>query len=238
LCLRCCYKQRAEPLLREFRRAFRKENACYYLVISLSREQEESKRLILRDLDQEQQEQIKRSGCFEQGKLTDYGIKMVNTDVEDYELVCQTYWRIFGEVLHGFTGKKSKQLFVGAFGGPELSVRFMPLAVLPHANYIVFSAGLCIDDVRRFRQELSRRLRNSRLVERGLYPKLAIYRLKEPKDFSAVVKYMFKPIDVGLAYGMAAEADNGHPDYLAVPRRPTHTHTVPTSNWSARPITA
>lgn len=204
LCRRCCFNQRAEPLLNEFRRGFHHADECYYLVIGLSRESDETKRLIFKDLDQAERQLIALAGDAEQADMKDYGIKPAN-ELEDYDLACQAIWRIFSETMHHFTGRKSKQIFMGGFGGPELSVRFTPLAVLPHANYIVFSRGLSTDDLRRFRRELSRRFRNCRRVESGLYPKVSLYRVAEPEDFHDVVKYMFKPIDVGFAYATAAD---------------------------------
>ncbi len=201
LCLRCCFKLLAEPALREFRRAFHADNECYYVVISLSREADEKKRLIFKDLTKSEMEQIKISGCIEQDGLDNYGIPFNGPTPE---LECREYWRIFHESTHEFTGRG--KLFSGAFGGPELAVRFLPLAVLPHANFMAWSPALCGDDLRRFRRALRNKLRGSRQIKPGLYPKVAIYRIQTNADYQAVIKYMFKPIDVGFAYAVAADA--------------------------------
>lgn len=201
VCPRCCHNLLAEPALREFKRAFRSDHECFYTVLSLSREADETKRLIFRDLTKSEIEQITASGCGEQDSLANYGIKFTGpaTDVE-----CQAYWRIFNDVIHEFTGRG--KLFSGVFGGPELAVRFLPLAVLPHSNFIAWSSGLCGDDVRRLRRALRNKLRGSRQIKPGLYPKVAVYRILENPDLRSVIKYIFKPIDVGFAYSVAADA--------------------------------
>ena len=201
LCLRCCFKLLAEPALKEFRRAFHADTECYYVVISLSREADEKKRLIFMDLTKSERDQIKVSGCAEQDSLDNYGVPFKGPTPE---LECREHWRIFHDVIHEFTGHG--KLFSGAFGGPELAVRFLPLAVLPHANYIVWSPGLCGDDVRRLRRALRNKLRGSRQIKPGLYPKVSVYRILTNADFQAVIRYIFKPIDIGFAYAVAANA--------------------------------
>ena len=200
-CPRCCYKRLAEPALREFRRAFHADNECYYIVFSLSSEADETKRLIFKDLTKSEMEQITLSGCVEQHPLDNYGIPFMGPAPDD---LCRAYWSIFRQVIHKFTGRG--KLFSGSFGGPELSVRFLPLAVLPHANYIAWSSGLCSDDVRRLRRAVRNKLRGSRTIPPGLYPKVSVYRIQAKADYKSVIKYIFKPIDLGFAYGVAAEA--------------------------------
>ncbi len=201
LCPRDCFNLLAKPALREFRRAFHADNECYYVVTGLSREADEKKRLIFKDLTKSEMDQIKVSGCAEQDGLDNYGIPFKGPTLE---LECQAYWRIFHDVIHEFTGHG--KLFSGAFGGPELAVRFLPLAVLPHANYIVWSPDLCGDDVRRLRRALRNKLRGCRKIKLGLYPKVSVYRIQSKADFQAVIRYIFKPIDVGFAYAVAANA--------------------------------
>lgn len=208
LCERCCYKRRAEPALREYKRAFGADNECYFIVISLSREPNEKKRLIFTDLTKSEMEQAKLSGCTEQG-LQNYGIPFSGVEPE---AECRVYWRIFQEVIHEFTGRK--KLFSGAFGGPELAIRFLPLAVLPHVNYIAWSPGLCADDLRRLRRVLREKLRGCRKITPGVFPKLSVYRILNTKDYRAVIKYMFKPIDVGFAYRVATDAVDYEPELL------------------------
>jgi hypothetical protein len=179
-------------------------------VISLSRESDETKRLIFKDLTKSEMEQIKISGCAEQEQLDNYGIPFTGPAPD---LECQAYWRIFHDVIHEFTGRG--KLISGAFGGAEMSVRFLPLAVLPHANYIAWSPGLCSDDVRRLRRALRNKLRGSRTITSGLYPKVSVYRILAKPDYQTVIKYIFKPIDVGFAYSVAADAAKHEPQALA-----------------------
>jgi len=209
LCVRDCFNLLSRPALREFRRAFHADNECYYVVTSLSREADEKKRLIFKDLTKSERDQIKVSGCAEQDSLDNYGIPFNGPTPE---LESREYWRVFHEVIHEFTGRG--RLFSGAFGGPELAVRFLPLAVLPHANYIVWSPGLRSDDIRRLRRALRNKLRGCRTITPGLYPKVAVYRIHENDDYQAVIKYMFKPIDIGFAYTVAADAVGNDPKAL------------------------
>lgn len=90
--------------------------------------------------------------------------------------------------------------------GRRLSVRFLPLAVLPHANYVAWSPGIADEDIRRLRRALREKMRGSRRLRSGLYPTLAVYRVQSSKDLRCVVRYMFKPINFQLAYEMAAQA--------------------------------
>jgi hypothetical protein len=216
LCLRCCFNLLASPALREFRRALDKDTECYFIVLSLSSDPGETNRLIFKDLTKSEMEQIKLSGQTEQNHLDDYGIPFRGPMPE---VECQTYFRIFREAIHDFTGRG--KLFSGAFGGPELAVRFLPLAVLPHANYIAWSPGLCGDDLRRFRRAIREKMRGCRTILSGQYPKLSVYRIQDNKDYRAVIKYIFKPIDVGFAYGVAADAASENEEHLIPLNRET-----------------
>jgi len=203
LCTRCCYNLRAEPAWREYQRAFTTaDNECFLVVISLSRQKDEKLRLIFKDLTKSEMQQIKLSGRAELDR-PEYGIAF---DGAEPEAETQAYWRIYHQVMHEFTGHG--KLFSGAFGGPELAVRFLPLRVLPHANYVVWSSGFSSDDLRLFRRALREKLRGSRQITPGIYPKITVYRIMAKRDFKAVVEYIFKPIDVGCAYSVAAEAVN------------------------------
>jgi hypothetical protein len=203
LCTRCCYNLRAEPAWREFQRAFATaENECFLVVLSLSRQKDEKLRLIFKDLTKSEMQQIKLSGRAELDQ-PEYGIAF---DEAAPQAETQAYWRMFQQVMHEFTGRG--KLFSGAFGGPELAVRFLPLRVLPHANYVVWSSGLSGDDLRSLRRALREKLRGSRQITPGMYPKVTVYRIMAKPDFKAVVEYIFKPIDVGCAYSVAANKVN------------------------------
>jgi hypothetical protein len=157
LCKRCCYNLLAEPALEEFGNTFTGQREVYFIVTSLSREADERKRIIFKDLTKAEMQQIKVQGEFEQGVLADYGIPFS----EPWEVLeARIYWNTFAIAIHEFTGRNKPLAW--AFGGPELSVRFMPLGVLPHANYVGFSAGLIGDDARALRRIIRQKLRGCR----------------------------------------------------------------------------
>ena len=213
LCLRCVYNLLAEPALVEFGDAYGSDRECFFIVLSLSREPDERKRLIFTDLTKSDMQQIKRRGQFEQGLLDNYGIRF--TDPEDV-LQARIYWQIFGDAIHEVTDRRVRRgkLFSGAFGGPELSVRFMPLAVLPHANYVCWSPGICADDVRRLRRIVRDKLRGCRRIKPGLYPHVAVYRILSADDLKRVIKYIFKPIALAFVYMLTASKLDRDPEQL------------------------
>src|SRR5205823_4692159 len=129
LCTRCCYNLLAEPAIEEFGGAFDKRNEVYFIVLSFSGEPDERKRLIFKDFTKSEMQQIKAQGCFEQGKLANYGTPFSDPE---HVLDARIYWDVLARSIHEFTERRKP--LAGAFGGPELSVRFHPLGVLPHAN--------------------------------------------------------------------------------------------------------
>jgi hypothetical protein len=201
LCLRCCHNLLAKPALIEFGSSFCADQECYYIVMSLSGERDEKKRLIFKDLTKSEMQQVKIAGQLEQTQH--YGIPF--DEPLDAEKV-QDYFQVYRQVISDFTGRGRGKLFSGAFGGPELSVRFLPIAALPHANYVAWSPGISNDDVRRLRRAFRNKLRGSRRLKSRLYPKLTVYRIQTKKDYRAVIHYIFKPIDFGIAYELAARS--------------------------------
>jgi hypothetical protein len=93
-----------------------------------------------------------------------------------------------------------------------LAVRFNPLRVLPHANFIVWSPGFCSDAAHAIRKYLLKLMLNCRgLKGRRLYPAIACYRLRAPEDLRKVTSYLCKPIDLAHAYLSASELVNFDP---------------------------
>jgi hypothetical protein len=209
LCPRCVFNLLAKPALAEFGHAHAADQKCYFMVLSLSREWDETKRLIFKDLTISEMQQIKRRGQSEQGKLDNYGVPF-----EEPLDLCEAwkYWGKMAETIHNVTGRN--RMFTGAFGGPELAVRFMPLAVLPHANYIVWSREICAGDVREVRRILREKLRGCRDIRPGLYPHVAVYRISSNDDLQRVIKYVFKPIALAHAYTLVASQLRDQPDQM------------------------
>jgi hypothetical protein len=200
LCKRCCFNAVAKKVREEFGAAFDAYKEVYYVVLSLSGERDERKRIIFKDLTKSEMQQIKAQGCFEQGKITNYGIPFsAPVDVLDARI----YWDIFARATHEFTGRRDP--LAGAFGGPELSVRFYPLGVLPHANYVGFSDGLTYDDIRALRRTIRQHLRGCRGITHRMYPKVSVYRLLAKEDLRRVIEYMSKPIGIAIPYALSAD---------------------------------
>lgn len=199
LCLRCCYNLLAEPAVIEFGSAFGADKEVYFIVLSLSREPDERRRIIFKDLNKSEMEQIKATGCYEQGALDDYGIPF---SAPEDALDARIYWEIYARAIHEFTGRNKP--LSGAFGGPEMSVRFQPLGGLPHANYVGFASGLTSDKVRDLRRIIRDKLRGCRRIKHELYPKVCVYRLLAKDDLPTVIKYCFKPINIAIPYVLSA----------------------------------
>jgi hypothetical protein len=196
---RCCFTRLAGPAIMEFGGAFDARDEVYFIVLSFSGEPDERKRIIFKDLTKSELQQIKAQGCVAQGKISNYGIPF--SGPED-ALDARIYWDVLARSIREFTGRRKP--LAGAFGGPELSVRFHPLGVLPHANYVAFSDGLTGDDVRALRRIVRGHLRGCRRIAHRLYPKVAVYRLVSKKDLREVIKYIFKPIAIAIPYGLSA----------------------------------
>lgn len=207
LCGRCCFNLRAEPAIAEFGHAFSARNEVYFIVLSLSGEPDERQRIIFKDFTKSERHQIKLQGCFEQGKPVNYGIPF--SDPQDL-LDVRIFWELFARTIKEFTGR-GKPL-AGAFGGPELSVRFHPLCGLPHANYVALSDDLTSEDVRAMRRALRERIRGCRRLTRRLYPKIAVYRLPAKIDLLEVIEYIFKPIGIAIPYALSAAKLNHRPE--------------------------
>ncbi|MCX6924622.1 MAG: hypothetical protein NT154_15610, partial [Verrucomicrobia bacterium] len=60
------------------------------------------------------------------------------------------------------------------------------MAVLPHANCLALSSGLCADDARDLRRILREKLRGCRRIMPGPHPKVAVYRIMQEADLCAV----------------------------------------------------
>ncbi len=155
---------------------------------------------MLRDLTGEVFANIKGQGLAQPLTGSQYGVPFTtNDDVEQ----CRAIWRIFAEAIRDFTGPG--KLFSGVVGGPELAVQLDPLQVLPHANYVAWSSGLCEQDLRTFRRVIRRAMRNCRAVMARVYPAIASYRLRSSDDVGRVLSYARKPIDIVRPYVNAAE---------------------------------
>jgi hypothetical protein len=206
LCPKCCYNRLARRVLEEFGNAFTADSEVHYIVTSLSHDPDETNRLKVTDIGEDELHVLKHRVVSAQhgtvdGEL-DYGVGFGGYD----ELLqCRLLWYFMAEAIQEFTGGQRGSLFNGAFGGPELAVQFSPLRALPHANYLCWSPGFSIDGARELRRFIRTKMRDCRLIEPGLYPSVACYRLRTADDLRRVVNYIFKPIDLASAYVRAAE---------------------------------
>ena len=205
-CPRCCHNKLARRVDDEFGNSFGADSEVHYIVLSLSRDPDETNRLKVTDIGEDELHVLKHRVVSAQhgtvdGAL-DYG---VGFDGFNELLQCRLLWYFMAEAIQEFTGGQRGSLFNGAFGGPELAVQFSPLRALPHANYLCWSPGFSIDGARELRRFIRTKMRDCRLIESGLYPSVACYRLRTADDLRRVVNYIFKPIDLAAAYVRAAE---------------------------------
>src|SRR5208283_629847 len=78
LCPRCSYRRLARPLLDEFGNAFTADNEVWYIVLSLSSDPDETHRLIFRDLDGGDLQNLKHRNLAPSIGPDDYGVGFAN----------------------------------------------------------------------------------------------------------------------------------------------------------------
>lgn len=211
LCPLCCYSRLARTLLDEFGDAFVADRELFYIVASVSADPDETHRLIFRDYTGVDVQKVKTGGLAQPCIPENYGVLFTKAD--DL-LQCRLIWDFIAEMIREFTGKGAGPCLSGVVAGPELAVRFQPLRVLPHANFLSWSSGFTVDDARRLRQYLRHKMRDCRRLKPGLYPAIACYRLVAADHLRAVTSYMCKPIDLAAAYGAAAERVEYEPTHM------------------------
>ena len=104
----------------------------------------------------------------------------------------------------------------GVVGGPELSVIFRPLRVLPHANFVLWSSSFTVDNARTLRRLIREKMKNCRRLKLKLFPSVGCYRLVSRDDLRNVLRYLSKPIDLASAYCTAAGIANYAPAEMAI----------------------
>ena len=212
LCPRCSYRRLTIPLLAEFGNSFSAENEVFFIVVSLSRNRDETHRLIFRDFDSSDFDKIKAGSLADPCSPNDYGVEfMTQEDLTQ----CRLVFQFIAEAIRKFTGKGGSKFFSGAVGGPELAVRFQPLRVVPHANYLVWSSGFTIDDARKLREFIRNKMRYCRGFKKGIYPTLSCIRIASGDDLRRVAQYIVKPIGLAAAYRMAADIAHCEPAKMA-----------------------
>ena len=219
-CPRCSYRRLARPAVEEFGDTHASDQQVFYIVLSLSSQPNEAQRFIFRDVGEVDLHQAKARSLAPPCTGDNYGIEF-NTSADLIQ--CRLLWQIFADVMRHFTGNGRGKIFSGVVAGPELAVRFQPLRVLPHSNFICWSPGFSADDARRLRREIRDRIRNCRRLTLPLYPSLACYRLASPDDLRAVLRYSFKPIDLAGAYLTAGDRVDYEPVGMANLNRDTNT---------------
>ena len=204
-CPRCCHNRLARRVEDEFGNAFPADSEVYYVVISLSRDPDETHRLKFMDIGADELHELKHRVISAQPSTDSECGYGVGFGEYDDLLRCRLLWSFMAEAMQKFTGNKHGSLFSGVVGGPELAVQFEPMRVLPHANFLCWSPGFSVDAARSLRAFVRRKMRDCRLIESGLYPSVACYRLRSAEDLGRVIRYIFKPIDLAAAYTRGAE---------------------------------
>jgi hypothetical protein len=200
LCPRCAANRLALPLLDEFGGSIGADNDVFYVVPSLSSDPREDRRFVFKDSSERQSRQGDH-GTQDPLLENSYGLPFETfEDLRDARII----WGIIIDAIREFTGDRRACPFSGAFGGPELSVRFRPLRALPHANFIISSSGFSADGARKLRSFIREKMRNSRLLQTKIFPSIACYKLSSTEELRRVINYISKPIDFVTAYRNAA----------------------------------
>lgn len=208
LCPHCCYRFLGGPLVDEFGDVALAGMQAFYICISLSANPDEAARFKFRDFERADRDEVKGTRLATPCDPDNYGIPFqTEVDVEQ----CRLIWKLIAEAIHEFTGTGRHQRFLGVVGGPELSVQFQPLRVIPHCNFVVFTNSFTIDDARELRRLIRAKCRNCRPLKLKLFPSVACYRLRTRDDLRAVLLYSMKPVDLSGAYTKAAERVNYQP---------------------------
>jgi hypothetical protein len=212
LCPRCCQNRLARPLLEEFGNAIGSGHKVHYLVLSFSRNPEESSRLKYQDGEGPDRGSSKGTKLAAPCAPEDYGIPFETVaDVEQ----CRLLWRLLGEAIRKFIGTGRNARALGALVMPELAVQHAPVRVLPHLNLIIWSHGLSLDDVRQLRRLIKGIMHNCRRLKLNLHPCISCRRLTSPDDLQKVIAYSAKPIDLAAAYSRASGLVNHEPAQMA-----------------------
>jgi hypothetical protein len=212
LCPRCCFNNLARRVQEEFGNSFAADREVFYIVLSLSRDPDETHRLKFKDIGDDEFHGLKHRGASAPfTEVVNAGAYGAEFAAYEDMLQCRLLWQFMTEAIREFTGNKRGSLFSGVVGGPELAVQFQPLRVLPHANYLCWLPGFSVAGARDLRKFLRTKMRDCRQLETGLYPSVACYRLRAADDLRRVVNYIFKPIDLASAYTRAAERVNYTP---------------------------
>lgn len=212
LCPRCCQNRLARPLLEEFGDAIGSGRQAHYLVLSFSRNPEESSRLKYQDDEGPDRGSSKGTKLASPCAPEDYGIPFETVaDVEQSRLL----WRLLGEAIRKFIGTGRNSRALGALVMPEIAVQLAPVRVLPHLNLIIWSHGLSLDDVRQLRRLIKGMMHNCRRLKFNLHPSISCRRLTSPDDLQKVIAYSAKPIALAAAYSRAAGLVNHEPAQMA-----------------------
>ena len=196
-CPRCNHVFRRQPILDEYGDAFSKEQEVWFLTLSLTRETDEKRRFVYKDLEERDWEQITERGATDGCLHTKPALPFDSG--ADY-LQCAKYLKIMQRVMKEFSDAKR---FRGAVGAAEVATWFQPLSVIPHMHYVVFASSFSEDDARDLRRRLKDLIRNSRGVADKMQPSVACYRLPASADLRRVLAYCFKPIALNVAYKVA-----------------------------------
>lgn len=209
LCPRCSFNHYAQPLVEELAAVATNSEQAFYLVISLSGDADETRRLIFRDASNSDLIAVKSRSLAAPCQPDNYGVEFkTQEDVDQVRLV----WKLIKSVVREFI---KKQQICGVVGGPELALQFAPLRVLPHTNYLFWAKSFTERDARKLRELIKYKFDNSRPLKLKRYPSIACYRLLRREDLRRVLKYSNKAIDLAGAYNRASELFNYVPSAMS-----------------------
>jgi len=198
-CPRCTARY-ALDLKGEFQSAVSQDNPSWYLVCGLSDNPDEGARIKLIDSNRCDYEQLKRPRFSEPVDTGHYGIPLSSTDAI---FVSRYLLEMFRGAVKEHTGPG--KIFSGSIIAPEVALRFLPIRILPHVNVIAWAPALNLDDLRDVRRSISKQMRDSRRLPKGIYPTIYAQRIPTGEDLARVADYIMKPMNLGGPYVRAAE---------------------------------
>jgi hypothetical protein len=214
LCPRCCFGKYGGRLADEFGHAIADDRMVHYIVLSLSRDPNEERRLKVGNFESTDRDRLRGASLAEKLLANEYGLPFDSSEDIDH---CIRLWRIFAEVIDDMTGNAHCSRFSAAVGGPELAVHFSAFRVLPHYNLVVWSPDFSEDIARELRSRIRTKMRNSRVFRRfeeSIFPVVACFRLRTSDDLGHVLKYSMKPIAIADAYTAAADRGDREDKYM------------------------
>jgi hypothetical protein len=204
-CHRCCWNK-AWTSVNRFGNSFGAGYEVWFMTISPSRDPAIGHRLVLQDLIE---------GRF-YGQISEHVDNHLPFETAADVAAASKIWQFIDEAIFRFSRKNGRSFISGAFGGPEIGVKLLPLGVVSHCHHVVYTTGLSIDHLRTLLVFITRKMRACRFFRRwksklgGVYPSVVAKRITSRDDLIGKTRYLRKPIDLAAAYSSAIRRTKGN----------------------------